>query len=648
MRRTLTHIAEVTRGAGLSLRTGPRFVAACLALTALASGPCVVLAASDSSGGTESVFALGAGSRALGMGGAFTAVSDDATSLYWNPAGLADLAQTSLTGFHSTLFEGSTYDFFSVCQPTVRFGGFGFAFLRVGTDGIHAYDDRSAGLGDIGFSQTEMLFSYGRSLPFKPPFDLRLGTSIKVVSQRMGDSGADGVGLDFGAIYPVAYVKGLTLGVSLRDTPGAQLKLVEKVETTPGSVRLGGSYKTGFRGGQDAAVFGLEVSLPEKAPAGVSLGGEYVVSKTVALRAGLKEGKLTAGAGVRWKNYSFDYSLSNAELGSMHQFSVSAGFGDPVHVKAEREKQERERDVVRMLTQEKTNKQEAHARLAREATSQSNYGSAVEEWKMALEYDSENAEAKAGLASAEEALARKIDAEAATVERQAKARWLVDLAAEHVKNGELAAASLRLKQAAELDSTDVGVASGLARVDSLTAVEVAAQAAGARKLAASGKHLDAAMAWNKVLLLDPDNAEAARGLQAATTALQGVGQSLSEATLKVEALTQYTRAVRAYETGDYAEAKARVQEMLKILPSDQDGRRLAQMVDERLSPQVRKVEENIRNLYVEGMNYFNSGDYAKAIESWKKILALDPQNEMVAKNIEKAKARLSSGEGKTD
>jgi cytochrome c-type biogenesis protein CcmH/NrfG len=46
------------------------------------------------------------------------------------------------------------------------------------------------------------------------------------------------------------------------------------------------------------------------------------------------------------------------------------------------------------------------------------------------------------------------------------------------------------------------------------------------------------------------------------------------------------------------------------------------------------------------MNYFNSGEYEKAIESWKKILAVDPQNEMVARNIEKAKARLYSGERK--
>ena len=36
---------------------------------------------------------LGIGTRALGMGGAFTAVADDSTTFYWNPAGLANTRQ---------------------------------------------------------------------------------------------------------------------------------------------------------------------------------------------------------------------------------------------------------------------------------------------------------------------------------------------------------------------------------------------------------------------------------------------------------------------------------------------------------------------------------------------------------------------------
>jgi len=39
-------------------------------------------------GTTGSTFLkLGAGARAIGMGSAFTGLSDDATAIYWNPAG---------------------------------------------------------------------------------------------------------------------------------------------------------------------------------------------------------------------------------------------------------------------------------------------------------------------------------------------------------------------------------------------------------------------------------------------------------------------------------------------------------------------------------------------------------------------------------
>ncbi len=600
------------------------------------------------SGGTESMFSLGAGSRASGMGGAFTAVSDDATGLYWNPAGLSDLSQTGLTGFHSTLFEGSSYDFFSICQPTVRYGGFGFAFLRVGTDGIQAYDSRSASLGEISYSQSEMLFSYGRALPLSPPFDLRLGASIKVVTQRMGDFGAEGVGLDVGAMYPFPYLKGLTLGVSLRDSPGAKLKLVDRVESTPSSIRAGASYRGSFRGGQDSAVFAADVSLPESAPAGLFVGGEYLVDNTVALRAGLNSGKLAAGAGVRWRNYSFDYSISNAELGNMHQFSVSASFGDPVAIKKEREELERRREVSRLLQEERSNRTAAHAELARAAAKKGNYSAAIEEWSMVLEYEPENSEARESLRDMRETLRRQTEQDAKVVERQARSRWLVDVAREHLARGELHAASMRLSQALEFDSTNATASVVTAEVDSLVAVEVSEGVSRAKSLASSGNCLEAITEWNKVLLLEPENSQAKRGLEACVSELEGVGRSLTEANARIEALTHYTRAVRAYERGDYTEAKARVNEMLRLTPADQDGRRLAEMIDERLSPTRPKVDENIRQLYVEGMNHFTAGEYEKAIASWKKILALDPENEMVAKNIERAKARLSSGERKAE
>ena len=58
--------------------------AACV-LAALASAP-VARAADD--GGTRSIFASGAGNRALALGGAFVGLADDASAMIWNPGGL--------------------------------------------------------------------------------------------------------------------------------------------------------------------------------------------------------------------------------------------------------------------------------------------------------------------------------------------------------------------------------------------------------------------------------------------------------------------------------------------------------------------------------------------------------------------------------
>ena len=54
---------------------------------------------------------MGIGARAMSMGGAFTAIADDATAVYWNPAGLAQLAdnQIFLSGDYPGVFSSSGF-----------------------------------------------------------------------------------------------------------------------------------------------------------------------------------------------------------------------------------------------------------------------------------------------------------------------------------------------------------------------------------------------------------------------------------------------------------------------------------------------------------------------------------------------------------
>ena len=78
---------------------------------------------------------IGIGTRANSMGGAFVAVCNDVTSIYWNSAGLAHLesdelmfSQTSLLGL-----DAVNYNFLGYARTCVGPGSAGFGWIHLGT-----------------------------------------------------------------------------------------------------------------------------------------------------------------------------------------------------------------------------------------------------------------------------------------------------------------------------------------------------------------------------------------------------------------------------------------------------------------------------------------------------------------------------------
>ena len=60
---------------------------------------------------------IGVGGRPAGMGEAFVAVADDASALYWNPAGLARLTSPEAIAMHNEWFQGMRYEYLGYVQP---------------------------------------------------------------------------------------------------------------------------------------------------------------------------------------------------------------------------------------------------------------------------------------------------------------------------------------------------------------------------------------------------------------------------------------------------------------------------------------------------------------------------------------------------
>ena len=191
-------------------------------------------------GGTESVFNHGAGARAMGMGNAFTALSDDATAIYYNPAGLTLLETQQISLLHSVLFEETIYDYIAYVHPLSGRDGIGAAVMRLGTDDIGRRNEVTD-LGRFNASQMQFLLSYGRK--FNHLFSS--GATFKMAHQSIDDLTAYGFGLDLaGRVRLTSKLRG---GILLQDIIGPRLKLAGTRERTPFTIRTGLAYMVDFK-----------------------------------------------------------------------------------------------------------------------------------------------------------------------------------------------------------------------------------------------------------------------------------------------------------------------------------------------------------------------------------------------------------------
>jgi hypothetical protein len=170
--------------------------AARLAATALALAllsPRAANATEDA--GTRSVFAAGAGARALALGGAFAAIADDASASLWNPGGLGGIPQGQVQFSQSEMEFGFHETFAGVVLPDWRFGAAALTLRHFGTDGIEARDGRNTVVGtDLADRESEIGLGIGGTLGSA----WSIGAAAKLRRQELAGRSGTGVGLDLG------------------------------------------------------------------------------------------------------------------------------------------------------------------------------------------------------------------------------------------------------------------------------------------------------------------------------------------------------------------------------------------------------------------------------------------------------------------
>jgi hypothetical protein len=162
------------------------------------------------------------GPRAVAMGGAFVGAADDASSLYWNPAGLANMRGSELFTTHTEWLGDLSFDYLGV---GINLGGAGVAGVSVTMlsvpDMIVRTVDRQEGTGET-FDAADLAvgLSYGRAVTDR----FSIGATAKYIRQRIWHSEATGAAIDIGTQFRTDFVGGLTIGASMTNF-GSDLKL---------------------------------------------------------------------------------------------------------------------------------------------------------------------------------------------------------------------------------------------------------------------------------------------------------------------------------------------------------------------------------------------------------------------------------------
>jgi len=280
---------------------------------------------------TAAFLDIGVGARGIGMGGAFTALADDSSAVYWNPAGLARLEKREVSVSHAELGLGTREDFLAYAHPTSR-GTIAAAMTYLSQGAIGGRDVNGRPTGDYQASDAAFAGAYGMKTDF-----VDLGASVKYLRSHIASAEAQGVAADLGArrAFDGVGPGKLVLGAALRNM-GPGLKYDTQRNDLP--LRLAGGAAYSFSSGRTLAV---EVqSAPRGGGADAGFGGEMKVMEGALLRLGWStksaapDGSgfdaargLTVGLGLERAGFRFDYAAQAAgELGAAHRFTLAKRF----------------------------------------------------------------------------------------------------------------------------------------------------------------------------------------------------------------------------------------------------------------------------------------------------------------------------------
>ena len=187
----------------------------------------------DNSGTSAANFLkIGVGGRATAMGGAITGQVDDPTSLFWNPAGIANARNIEFTVNHNDWIFDLTHSYIAAVMPAGRVGHFGLSINYLDMGKMERTTELAPEGDGTSFSASDIAIGFAYAKKMSDRFNV--GIQLKMIQESISFSSARAVAIDAGSQY-ITRFSGLKIGIAITNF-GSKLTLNgtdQKVDIDP-------------------------------------------------------------------------------------------------------------------------------------------------------------------------------------------------------------------------------------------------------------------------------------------------------------------------------------------------------------------------------------------------------------------------------
>ena len=280
---------------------------------------------------------IGVGARASALGGAIISEVDDATALYWNPAGMSNISGTNIHLSHIEYVADIGHEFIGAVRQLSPYDWIGASIIALHTDPMKVTTEvQPNGTGQtFRYSDFAAGLSYSRQLTDR----FAAGMTVRFMQENLATVAMRNVLFDIGTVYDVGYLDSkFSINVSnfgnsmkptgdLWDYLGNPKTDIDFQEFSPPIIfRFGISGKI-WKVGDISTVGFFQLNHPNDNAENYTFATEMDWRKIVFFRAGYRINRdvdnFSTGFGITLDNLKIDVSYSPYQyLGGVSRISL--------------------------------------------------------------------------------------------------------------------------------------------------------------------------------------------------------------------------------------------------------------------------------------------------------------------------------------